>query len=311
MNKEIIKTPSGETIYQYNFDNLVELVDYVSDSNINSRIFNANNLSSNGKDYDWYKTNSFDDSLELCLKGEEALDNLFNESNLELSKFFPFLSQKRNIVTSYYGHRPNVSRYLTSNPRCMYKLERNEAYNFVDIHYNVCASSISSTNSILNRGIILINVIKFLESLGYRVRLNFFELCKEGDEYFYASVNLKRLEERISPSICYFPMCNPSFLRRILFRLKESTEFKLDGWSDSYGSVLNLYQLNNVCENLLNFNMDKSILIGNPSDINVSGKDLLVDTINFIENIELNKYLGQNQLNYDENSKSFVLKRKR
>jgi len=311
MDKDVFVTPSGKTVFQYNFNDLVELVDYVEDAQVNRKVFSGN-LSSARVDSDgWYKTKSFGEALELCLSGDDDLTSLFNETNSEFSKIFPYLSQKRNIVNSYYGHRPNVSRYLTSNPRCMYKLERNEPYNVVNIHYNVAAPHYCSAESIFNRGIIIINVIKFLESLGYRVRLDFFELCCVNNEYFYVNVNLKKPEERISPSICYFPMCNPSFLRRILFRVKESTDFKDYYWNDSYGRTLELNELRNAYENILNIDMKNCILVGIPPDMNVYGKDLMADTKNFLECIDVNKYLGENQLNINENTNSFVLRRKR
>ena len=311
MIKEVRDTPYDKTVYEYYFNDLVELVNYVETAPINTKIFELSELSSIGNDYDWYKTNSLEEALELCISGNDDMTSLFNEKNAQFAKAFPYLSQKRNIVTSYYGHRPNVSKYLTSNPRCMYKLERNEPYNVVDIHYNVSASSGTSTSSILNRGIITINMIKFLESLGYRVRLNFFELSREYQEYFYISINLKRPEERISPSICYFPMCNPSFLRRILFRVKESTDFKHSDWFNSYGKVLSLEDMQNNYGKIVNINMDNCILIGNPRYMGITGSDIYEDAYNLFETININKYLGGNEIYFNDSTKSFTLRRKR
>lgn len=311
MFKDKRETPYDQVVYEYRFNDLVELVDYVSNTPVNVKIFDIFELASEGQSYNWYNTHSLNEALELCLGGDDNLTTLFNEKSIEFAKAFPYLSQKRNIVTSYYGHRPNISRYLTSNPRCMYKLERNETYNIIDIHYNVSASHATSTESLFNRGVITINMIKFLESLGFRIRFNFFELCRDGNEYFYVSVNLKRPEERISPSICYFPMCNPSFLRRILSRVKETTEFENKSWNDTYGRIIGLEELNNNYGKIANINMDNCILIGNPRYMGIDGKDIFDDARNLFTNINLNNYLGDNEVFFNENTRSFSLKRKR
>lgn len=303
-------TSSNQTIHEYYFDNLVELIDYISTASVNTRVFRGR-LSSENKDYDWYKTHSLEEAKELCLGGDEELSTIFNEKSMDFSKAFPYLSQKRTVVNSYYGHRPNINRYLTSNPKCMYRLERNETYNVVNVYYNVSASWGCSADSIFNRGIITINMIKFMESMGYRIRFNFFELCREYDEYFYTSINLKRPEERLSSSICYFPMCNPSFLRRILFRVKETTNFDYSYWNSSYGKVLDLEDLHKAYEEILGINMDNSILIGEPRSMNVSGRDLFEDAQSFFDVIDINKFLGNNQMEFDSGTKSFTLRRKR
>lgn len=318
MNKSVIQGTydSSSKIYRYEFNNMIELVDYLSTAPINKKIFNANDLSSETTgDYAWYKTRSLKEALDYCLSGDPKAIELFNSKNKEVSLMFPKLSQKRNIVHDYYGHRPNISRYLTSNPRCMYRLERNEFFNVIDVYYNVSALGSNSGNQLFNRGVATINLIKLLESLGYRVKLNFLSLSKDtrlwGDEreYFYFSMNLKRAEEKISPAICCFPMCNPSFFRRIIFRLRETTDFQIFEWGNGYGRTLYSDEMKTFLEDFTHIDMSKSIIISDPDSMGIRGIDLSSDVINLFESVEINKYIDGYRVDYDSNSKGFALKR--
>jgi len=318
MNKSIIRPSDNVKIYRYDFNNMVELVDYLKTAKVNKEIFNERDLSSSVTgDYAWYKTRSFGEALNYCLSGDPKAIDIFNSKNKEVSLMFPKLSQKRNIVHDYYGHRVNVNRYLTSNPRCMYRLERNEYYNIIDIYYNVSALGGNTGNQLFNRGVATINLIKLLEGLGYRVRLNFLSLSKDSRlfddkrEYFYFSMNIKRPEEKISPAICCFPMCNPSFLRRIIFRLRETTDFQFYEWGTGYGRTLYTEEMKQFLEDYSHIDMSKSIIISDPESMGINGIDLQEDVISLFEAIDINKYIEGYQVDYNDKSKGFTLKRKK
>ena len=317
MNQSIIDMSGHEKVYRYEFNNIVELIEYLETAKINRSVFDIFDLSSEANDYGWYKTKSYEEALNYCLSGDAKSIELFNSKNKEVSLMFPKLSQKRNIVYDYYGHRPSVNRYLTSNPRCMYRLDRNEYYNVIDVYYNVSALGSASGNQMFNRGVATINLIRLLEGLGYRVRLNFLSLARDtavwenNREYFYFSMNLKRPEEKISPAICYFPMCNPSFSRRIIFRLRECTDFKITEWGSGYGRTLMPDEMEEFFENFSYLDMSKSIIISDPNTMGIYGRTLQEDVVNLFEAIDFNKYIDGYKIDYNENNNSFTLKKTR
>ena len=80
---------------------------------------------------------------------------------------------------------------------------------------------------------------------------------------------------------CYFPLVGREFLRRILFRVKESIPFEVD-WSWGYGSTLEEEPLREF------FNLkDTDYVISTPNEIGISGGDIYRDTARLIENLDL------------------------
>lgn len=321
MIKNISLMDDGSRVYQYRFNNIIELVDYVSNADVNTRVFDIRSLSSKRTtDYHWYRTKNFDEAIDYCLHGDNEAIRFFNSSNQEVELMFPVLSKKRNIVEDYYGHRVDVNKYLTSNPRCMYRLDRNEKFNIIEIYFNVSAIATNSGDMFFNRGVATINLIKLLENLGYRVALNFVNLAQNieldgknnlNKEIFYFLMNIKRADEKISPAICCFPMCNPSFLRRIIFRVRETTDFKILDWGDGYGNTMSLGDMKTFFEQFENKDMTNCIIIGDPRKMGIRGENLEDDIINFFNAIDINKYISGVNLEYDEVKKEFSLKRKK
>lgn len=63
---------------------------------------------------------------------------------------------------------------------------------------------------------------------------------KKNSQIHYAKFNLKSPGERLNIQKLFFPLCSPSFLRRLVFRLREVTPDITSNWSDSYGQTCNI-----------------------------------------------------------------------
>lgn len=291
--KEYNKNVDEENIkfYEYEFDGLFELVNFINENESYPQW--GHNLASEQGDYDFTGTKNIEEAKILCLKANSTEIDKFIVSNNEFEKLFSIKSQKRNFVEDVYGSRLLVSKALTGNPRSMQRLIRNEPLKCINVWVNCSCCGHASTQAIMNRGIIVLNLVKLLEKNGYKVNINFFELSRERDEVFYAKVNIKRPGEKLDLSSTYFPMCHPSFLRRIIFALQERTNCS-GNWSRGYGCAIN------NMKSYIKIGTD-DIVIGQPDSVNVYGRDLLEDAISLFNNINFCNYVAPGKkVEYDE-----------
>lgn len=188
----------------------------------------------------------------------------------------------------------------------MYRLVRNEPYELIHLCFNVVASSLSTNSHMVNKGIVAINLVRFFENIGYRVKLDFFEAVRINDEYIYMVVNIKDENQELDVANCYFPMCNPAFLRRICFRVMECTPVKYKIWNPRCGKPLD------EDETIRFIGVDdNTIIFSDPIDMGIFGTDIYEDAIAVFECIKLNRFLEkEQQIIFDRDSKKFVLKKK-
>lgn len=264
-------------------------------------------LASRKDNFSFNGTKNFEEAVELCLSCNNKDFYEFLSMKDKLDNAFPIITPRREFMPSTYGFRPNIQKYLTSNPNSMFKLNRKEETKFITIYYNISVPHYVGKEDIINRGVILMAVIRLLESSGYRVELNFFNLSRNSGEYIYIVSNIKKQSQSLDPNICYFPMCHPSFGRRILFAVKERCHVENSRWRYGYGDCPDLYDVRKF------LSLDEgSIIINMPSDLGIMGRNLYEDTVNFIRRINLNEYIFPGEeLIYIPKENKFVLERKK
>ena len=133
---------------------------------------------------------------------------------------------------------------------------------------------------------ITIELIKLLENSGYKVCFKVFSLSFESDEIFFVNVVLKNNNERLDTFKCYYPLCCREFLRRILFRVIESQSFQNYRWGSSYGNNYSIEEIKKILDL-----QNNDFVIGKPSEMGIHGKDILKDTYNTLQKLQLKKYL--------------------
>ena len=294
-------------IHSFEFDNLFDLANYVETAKINEKIFTrVSSAVCNPEKTDWYGSNSFEEAVKLCRYGDFSDFDQFIDVSDRLEKGMPHFTQKRNIVPNSYGHRPDIRKSIMNNPNSMLFLVRNEQCKFVRVYVNITAAIKNEKPAFINRGVTIINIINFLENIGYRVRLDFFEATHINNEYIYAIVNLKNEGQKLDIASCYFPMCSPAFLRRIIFRVIESAPVKYPGWSKGYGMPMDLKQTKRFIGA-----DDNSIVISEIKEMGVRGYDIFSDAERMFELIEINRFLSDEQkMVFDKNREGFTLSKK-
>ena len=294
-------------IHSFDFNNLYELAEYVETAKINEKIFTrVSSAVDNPEKAEWYGFKSFEEAVKLCKYGDFSNFDQFIDVSTKLQNGMPHFTQTRNVIPNSYGHRPDIRKAIMNNPKSMLFLVRNEQCKFVRVYVNITAAIKNEEPAFINRGITTINIINFLENIGYRVRLDFFEATHINNEYVYINVNLKNEGQKLDVSSCYFPMCSPAFLRRIIFRVIESAPLKYPGWTKGYGMPMDLKQTKRFIEA-----DDNSIVISEIKEMGVRGYDIFSDAERMFELVEINRFLADNQkLVYDKNKEAFTLSKK-
>lgn len=309
MNNLTLEKFNGIDLYNYHFNSFIDLISYLNKTPDNSSVF-SKLLSHSDDDLDWIGNESIEKAKNTVLNGSKINEiNDIITINKSLEENLPFISKRRNIKASSYGFRPNISKFLNGNPNSMYKLIRNTKYNNIDIIFSISFNGEINQNQILNRGICTLNLIKLLSNFGYDVNFRFLGLLCDRTYDIY---KFSALKEYIKFSIdintfdlatLYYPLCDKSFYRRIIFSLIEKTPVKSGYWID-YGEPINdIDTLKNID------NIKDAAIITSPERLNIKGDNIIEDFISFYKRLNIEKYLDGNKLEYDDNIKKFILRK--
>lgn len=273
-----------QIVFHNIFSSLNDLVTYIKEAQFSEQALNTSKLASLKDDFNFYGV-PFDEALELCKYGEQNDIRNFLTLKNQLENAIMIKTQKRKVITDYSGFAPNIGAYFRGNPKAMYRLEREEAKKFITIHYNCSAAHYICKEQISNKGIITLILIKLLEDNGYRVKFNFFEISEQSSEICYNEIQLKKEYEALNSAMCYFPMTNRAFLRRIIFRVMETTNFS-EYWLDTYGSTMDKDKIREILDL-----KENDILINSERELEIEGIDLYKDANSYFNSIGLEQYL--------------------
>lgn len=296
-------------IHSIYFDDLYDLVKYIKETPI-ANYWKSKKLASIRGDYDFTKTKSLEEALNLCLSPEIEMNKFYFEGIRNVVGGLDILTKKRRMEYNFCGSYVSVPRYLSGNPRSMKRVQRVTEKSLIKVYLNSAYPWYMKESKIRYRGMCVMILIQWLQQLGYIVEFNFFEASvKKSDEFDSFSeiqlcnIKLKQAEELLDIRNTYFPICHPSFLRRIIFALHERTEYKLSGWSIGYGSACR----DNLLKKILQID-EKSIVVNSFNFI--VENDLMASMKNFIEYYNLEQILHKEDVvNLDEMKK--VLQKKK
>ena len=243
---------------------------------------------------------------------EEAVEDLIQESNYNYNEFLRLQkgltsAQKRKVhefktVKTVGGGQIHIPSYSAGMPLCYETEERISKPRFIRIHSNICYNCITTKKQVLHKAIITVNLIKALENAHYNVDLNLFELSQEYNELAYFIIQAKKHGRRIGMDTLYKTSCNVEFLRRILFRILETTDVRND-WADGYGTTCS----DDFTKKVLNISKN-DILLPQPSDMGIGGKKLAKDFVNAIEYLGLEDKFDVERVKNEFTKEARVLK---
>lgn len=269
---------------EYDFSSITEFICYLDTHHPNMDIFGPN-LSSEDKSFDFTKTTSLEEAIKLCRFGWHENFNKIVELKYMLEKYIKMSQMKMRQYNYYVGYVPDVKAYLEGSPLSMFNKESLKRRH-IDIYYNAAILGQVSTNQIFNRGAITLSLVEILENMGFSVGLYVFTMSSSNNQIHYAKFHLKGPNERLNIQKLFFPLCHPSFLRRLVFRLREETPDIEYHWKDGYGRTCNDYTIREIID--LN---DNDIVICQPKEMNILGKNIVDDANSMFDYI--NNFKGK------------------
>ena len=268
-------------VMEYEFDSITEFINYLDDTPTNIEAWSDYCLESCSKNYEFCRTHSLQEAKDLCKYGYHEEFNRLVELKFTLEKYIKESHMRRRQHNYYVGYAPDVKSYLEGNPLSMLN-KQNPKRNHIDIYYNVAVLCSVTKSQVFHRGAITLSVVEALESMGFSVGLHVFSMSYDYSQIHYAKFHLKRDNERMNIQKLFFPLCHPSFLRRLIFRLREVTPDINSNWAQDYGCTVDDYTIRRIIDL-----KDNDIVICQPSEMGVGGYDILEDAnhmFNYINN---------------------------
>ena len=98
------------------------------------------------------------------------------------------------------------------------------------------------------------------------------------------------MDENLNITKCYYPLVSKEFLRRLLFRVLESTPVR-NNWGSGYGSSMDKHEIREF------YNLKpKDLVISAPIDMGIKGNNVYQDTVILYESLELEKEFDLSKL---------------
>ena len=216
---------------------------------INSRSNNQimrNEHSSQTADYDFTRTRSYDEAIDLISKGyTEILPKVksgIKKLEKKLNTEFHNIKKIRPDI-KIEGFTPHVPNSILNLPNSMINIDRHpQKQKTLDIIYVMGACCGQDAQLFIDAGIVLLTAIKILElnriSVRLRVSFKFSSDYRDPDsraEILFPTVLVKDYGQRIDLQKLCFPIAHPSMFRRFGFKWLETHPDVTGAWSCGYG----------------------------------------------------------------------------
>lgn len=260
---------NGYNVMYYRFDSISEFVDYLKNAPVQHYAFDR--LASETGSYSFTQTSSLEEALNLIKFGYHEDFEKLVQLKLKLEKYIKMSKKRNKQFNDYIGFAPDVKAYLEGNPLSMLN-KKSEARKKVNVYVNTSFYGNTSKEAIFNRGAIVLSMIEILENMGFSVDLHLFEMSTVDTMMHFSDFVLKSENERMNIQKLYFPLCHPSWIRRLNFRLIEVTPDITSSWSNGYGRPSDLSTMKKVID------LDKNdIIIPTIEELNIRGDNLVDD----------------------------------
>ena len=228
-----------ETCYLRKFDNITDLKRFI-DNTEPTEVFKRTMLFSIKNKYDFTGTHSYEEAMNLLLHGWDYMAGKLTNS---LKTVNTGVRQRNKNVYSVAGYQACVPRYLQGMPDSMIYSKRVPAKDkVITINKSINYASRVKTEQIFNESIKVLQLVRMLESKGYKVNINILlgsGNATEGVSTF-AKLKIKTASSRLNIKQVAFPLIHPSMIRRIMFSLIERVdECNKRCFAYSYGRPIN------------------------------------------------------------------------
>ena len=199
------------------YDSLNEFYKYICDTPFNEAFRWAGHSSVTGDAY-WTKTESFPEAVKLFKEGwSDMAAKLVQKLKVLEKETKPTMKTKQ--TTGVAGYQAIVPLYLNGVPNNMVSKKMVPMkQKVITLTKSIDYSGSVSAEEIVDESIKAMQIVKKLESQGYRCNLNIALGTSEPDKKFMVKVRIKSANEKLNVSKLAFPLVHPSMLRRLFFR---------------------------------------------------------------------------------------------
>jgi len=261
------------------FDSLEDYLAYLQDAET-SEAFERAQASELGSE-EFTLTAGLDEAIELARYGwHDGFGDLVAlvekvKRNLDI-KIDP-----NRTFHDYVGFAPDVKAYLEGSPLTM--VNKPVVHKpLVTIYMNTSYAGNERTERIYARGAIVLAAAEALELMGFMVDLRLFEMSFVDKDIHFSEYKLKMPDERVNLQKLYFPLCHPAWVRRLNFRLIETSPNMTDAWAGSYGIPAETPLIRMV----LGLG-EGDILIPTIEEMKLEGDDVLSDAAKLFERVNV------------------------
>lgn len=183
---------------------------------------------------DWYGTGGFEEAARLARAGWIEGARGLAQRKRRVRALVQLRNHLPTIEYDMHGIEPDIGRFLQGHPRCMLNvspaISAPAGRQLITLAINVTASSSTPSQAYANRGAAVMALVEALEQAGHAVRVVAQEAVRppgtsgrsrDGDRY-QVEVLLKDHNQALDASRLAFVLCHVSFLRRLVFSLKET-----------------------------------------------------------------------------------------
>ena len=267
-------------IRHFVFDSLEDYLAYLQKAETHEAFLRGSQASEAGSE-EFTLTENLDDAIELCRFGWH---DGFNDLVALVEKVKRNLDIKidpNRTLHDYVGFAPDVKAYLEGSPLTMINkpVVRKP---LVTIYLNTSYAGNEPRERIYVRGAIVLAAAEALELMGFMVDLRVFEMSFVDKDIHFSEYKLKMPDERVNLQKLYFPLCHPAWVRRLNFRLIETSPNMTDAWAGCYGIPAETPMIRMV----LGLG-DGDILVPTIEEMKLEGIDVLDDARKLFERINV------------------------
>lgn len=232
------------------FNSIYSFADYCNNAPI-SKLFADERLASNTGSANYSGTENFETANRLLRDGDPTAAAKVKKEYTNIIARAKV--QRPRPCPSVVGHTPIVGAFLAGDPVCMLaKKNRPTRARVITIIYNTSVNCDIEANDMAKAGANLLAAVNQIEANGVRVNLFAAEVSKargKRDESLVTTVQIKKDSQPLNLMQIAYPIANPSFLRRHMLRIVETTQGLTEkNWVSGYGYAVHGQQAKNLLD---------------------------------------------------------------
>ncbi len=267
-------------VRHFTFDSLEDYLAYLEAAETHEAFLRGSQASEAGSE-DFTLTTGLDEAIRLCRFGwHDGFADLVARVE-KVKRRLDIKIDPNRTFHDYVGFAPDVKAYLEGSPLTM--INKPVVHKpLVTIYMNTSYAGNESNERIYSRGAIVLAAAEALELMGFMVDLRLFEMSFVEKDIHFSEYRLKMPDERVNLQKLYFPLCHPAWVRRLNFRLIETSPNMNDAWAGCYGIPAETPMIRMV----LGLGA-RDILVPTIAELGLEGEDVLEDARKLVDRINV------------------------